>query len=160
MIYQHENITVKLKKNYNGIINHQRWSRGHKLEAKANGTKKFRGQGQTLSRPRPRTKDTSVSVLKKKRSSKIFFQAISTCEKQKKGLRKFSARFLALSNKISRVRKIVLSSSRGRSNFRGLEASRPRLKTSKSLFEDVLEAKKPRTSSRTSPLLATSHKAR
>ena len=59
--------------------NKQRWSRGHKA----------RGQGQRhkkISRPRPRTKDTDESVLKKKvfknffhaiskkRSSKIFFR--------------------------------------------------------------------------------------
>ena len=50
----------------------------------------------------------------------------SPFEENKKGLRKFSARFLALSNKISAVQKIVLSSSRGQGNFRGLEASRPR----------------------------------
>ena len=37
-----------------------------------------RGQGQECSRPRPRTEDTGASVfLKNKRSSKIFFQAIS-----------------------------------------------------------------------------------
>ena len=35
--------------------------------------------------------------------------------------------------------KIVLSSSRGQANFRGLEASRPR--TSKCVLEDVFEAK-------------------
>ena len=67
-----------------------------KLEAKAKDTKKSeakvtkksetqakdslfedrpsRGQGQVCSRPRPRTKDTAASVLKKKRSSKIFFR--------------------------------------------------------------------------------------
>ena len=43
-----------------------------RLEAK--DTKKFRGQGQTLSRPR--TKDTDASVLKKKDLQKLF-QAIS-----------------------------------------------------------------------------------
>ena len=44
-----------------------------RLKAKAKNTKKFRGQGQTLSRPR--TKDTDESVLqKKKKSSKIFFR--------------------------------------------------------------------------------------
>ena len=59
----------------------------------------------------------------------------------KKGICKFSARFLALSNKISTVQKIVLSSSRGQGNFRGLEASRPRPRTSKCVLEakDVLE---------------------
>ena len=45
-----------------------------RLEAMAKDTKKFRGQGQTLSRPR--TKDTDASVLQKK-SLQIFFQAIS-----------------------------------------------------------------------------------
>ena len=119
-------------------------------KAKAKETKKFRGQNQrqALSRPRPRTKDTGASILQKKRflknfqaiskkrSSKIFFQAKKVFKKffsgdfhlrkTKKGLRKFTARFLALSNKISTVQKIVLSSSRGQANFRGLEASRPR----------------------------------
>ena len=32
------------------------------------------GQGQEYSRPRPRTKDTSASILQKKRFSKIFFR--------------------------------------------------------------------------------------
>ena len=119
------------------------------FEAKAKD-RPSRGQGQGHRR----------KCSPKKKVFKKFFSGDFHLRKIKKGLRKFSARFPALSNKISRVRKIVLSSSRGRSNFRGLEASRPRPKTSKSLFEDVLEARKPRTSSRTSPLLATSHKAR
>ena len=62
-------------------------------------------------------------------------------EENKKGVRKFSARFLTFSNEISTVQKIVLSSSRGQGNFRGLEASRPRPRTSKCVLEDVLEAK-------------------
>ena len=71
-------------------------------------------------------------------------------EENKKGARKFSGRFLAFSNEISTVQKIVLSSSRGQGNFRGLEASRPRPRTwpsrprprtSKCVLEDVLEAK-------------------
>ena len=75
-------------------------------------------------------------------------------EENKKGVRKISARFLAFSNEISTVQKIVLSSSRGQANFRGLEASRPRPRprtwpsrprprprTSKCVLEDVLEAK-------------------
>ena len=51
-----------------------------RLEAKAKDTKKIRRQGQgqpfrgqTLSRPRTRTKDTATSVLQKK-SSKILFR--------------------------------------------------------------------------------------
>ena len=47
-----------------------------RIEAKAKDTKKFRGQGQTLSRRRPRTKDADASVFKKK-VFKNFFQAIS-----------------------------------------------------------------------------------
>ena len=118
------------------------------------------------SRPRPKTqnnfeaKDTGASVLQKKglekiflsdfkkrsskiffrqkRSSKFFFRRFSL-EENKKGLRKFSARFLALSNKILTVKKIVRSLCRGQGNFRELEVSRPR--TSKSVLEDVLEAK-------------------
>ena len=133
-----------------------------RLEAMAKDTKKFRGQGQTLSRPRPRTKDTDTSFLQKKRPSKIFFQAIS-----KKGLskiffrrkkvfknffssdlylRKPKKRSLQIFCKVSGVfprnfndSKIVLSSNRGQGNFRGLEALRPR--TSKCVLEDVLEAK-------------------
>ena len=51
-----------------------------KAEAKAKDSlfedRPSRGQGQECSMPRPGTKDTAASVLKKK-SSKIFFQAIS-----------------------------------------------------------------------------------
>ena len=75
--------------------------------------------------------------LKKKVSKKLFSGDLHV-RKTKKGLRKFSARFLAFFNKISTVQKIVLSSSRGQGNFRELEAS-PR--TSKCVLEDVLEAK-------------------
>ena len=130
------------------------------IKAKSKATKNFeakgrpsRGQGQG-----PRTKDTNASVLQKKvfknsfqaiskkrssknffrrkRSSKNFFSGDFYSSKTKKGLRKFSARYLALSNKISTVQKIVLSSSRGQGNFRGLEASRPRPRTSKCVLED------------------------
>ena len=73
-----------------------------------------------------------------KKVFKTFFRR-SPIEKNKTGLRKFSARFLVFSNKISTAQKIVLSSSRGQGNFRGLEASRPR--TSKCVHEvkDVLK---------------------
>ena len=55
--------------------------------------------------------------------------AYAPIKENKKGIRKFSARFLVVSNKILTVQKIVLSSSRGQGNFRGLEASRPRPRT-------------------------------
>ena len=88
-----------------------------------------RGQGQECSRPRPRTKDTSASALqKKRRSSQKFFKR----SPQKNVFQKI---FQAL-HKILTIQKIVLSSSRGQANFRGLEASRPRPRTSKCVLED------------------------
>ena len=114
-----------------------------RLEVKAKGTKK--GQGQPHLRTDPleaKAKDTGASVLKKKvfkkrlrrslnqkqRSSIQLFKR-SPNEENKKGLRKFSARFLAFSRKTLTIQKIVLSSSRGQGNFRGLEASRLRPST-------------------------------
>ena len=135
-----------------------------KSEAKAKDSlsedRHSRGQGQECSRPRPRTKDTkrkcSPKKKKKKKVSAKIFQAISKKKKKKKkkkGLHKnfssdlheknaFQKIFQPL-HKILTFQKIVLSSSRGQANFRGLEASRPRPRprTSKSVLEDVLEAK-------------------
>ena len=71
-------------------------------------------------------------------NNKIFRR--SPIAENKIGLRKFSVRrFLAFSNKISTVQKIVLSSSRGQGNFQGVEASRPRPRTSKCVLVHVLE---------------------
>ena len=116
------------------------------LEAKAKDAKKIRGQGQgqpfrghTLSRPRtgmleakPRTKDTSASALQKKKG---LHKNFSGDLQKKRSSQKFFKRsplknvfqtiFQAL-HKILTFQKIVLSSSRGQANFRGLEASRPR----------------------------------
>ena len=87
------------------------------------------------------------SPKKKKRSSQKFFWRSA---KKKKNSPKFFKRspqknvfekiFQPL-HKILTIQKIVLSSSRGQTNFRGLEASRPRPRTSKSVLEakDVLE---------------------
>ena len=134
-----------------------------RLEAK--DTKKIRGQGQgqpfrgqTLSRPRTgmlKAKDqghkAQVLSKKKKRSSQKFFRR---SPKKKKKKKRSSQKFFKRSprknafqkifqplHKILTFQKIVLSSSRGQANFRGLEASRPRPRTSKSVLEDVLEAK-------------------
>ena len=63
--------------------------------------------------------------------SPSFGYAYAPSEENKKGVRKVFARFLAFSNKISTVQKVVLSSSRGQGNFRGLVASRPRPRTFK-----------------------------
>ena len=67
--------------------------------------------------------------------------AYAPTEENKKGVRKFSARFLAFSNEISTVQKIVLSSSQGQGYFRGLEPLRSRPRASKCVLEakDVLE---------------------
>ena len=123
-----------------------------KTEAKAKDSlsedRHSRGQGQERSRPRPRTKDTSASALQnhknflgdiqkknKKRSSQKFFRRSSKKKKKKNVFQKI---FQAL-HKILAIQKILLSSSRGQANFRGLEASRPR--TSKCVLEEILEAK-------------------
>ena len=111
-----------------------------RLEAKAKDTKKIRGQGQgqgqpfrgqTLSRPRTgmleaKAKDQGhkaqvLSKKKKKRSSQKFFRR----SPRKNAFQKI---FQPL-HKILTFQKIVLSSSRGQANFRGLEASRPRPRT-------------------------------
>ena len=128
-------------------------------KAKAKDTKKIRGQGQgqpfrgqTLSRPRTgmleaKAKDQGhkAQVLSKKKKKKVcteIFQAISK-KKKKRSSQKFFKRsprknafqkiFQPL-HKILTFQKVVLSSSRGQANFRGLEASRPR--TSKCVLED------------------------
>ena len=94
-------------------------------------TDNSRGQGQECSRPR--TQAQVLSQKKKKRSSQKFF-------KQSPRKNVFQKIFQAL-HKILTIQKILLSSSRGQANFRGLEASRPRPRTSKSVLEakDVLE---------------------
>ena len=98
-----------------------------------------RTQAQVFSKKKKLKKIFSSNL--KKKVFKKFFSSDFHLRKTKKGLRKFSARFLALSNKISTVQKIELSSSRGQGNFRGLEASRPRPRTSKCVLEDSTSAK-------------------
>ena len=118
-----------------------------------------RGQGQECSRPRPRTKDTKRKCSPKKKKKKVFTKIFQAISKKKRSSQKFFKRsprknvfqkiFQPL-HKILTFQKIVLSSSRGQANFRGLEASRPRPRTwpsrprprtSKCVLEDVLEAK-------------------
>ena len=82
----------------------------------------------------PRTQALVLSKKKKKRSSQKFFrrsqkkkvftkifQAIST-------KKRFPKNFSSAPQNLT-IQKIVLSSSRGQANFRGLEASRPRPRT-------------------------------
>ena len=130
---------------------HQRWSRGHKARGQGQGHKKnprprprtafpradtleakdrnARGQGQG-----PRIQAQVLSKKKKKRSSQKFF-------KQFPQKNVFQTIFQAL-HKILTIQKLVLSSSRGQANFRGLEASKPRPKprTSKCVLEDSTSA--------------------
>ena len=128
-------------------------------KAKAKDTKKIRGQGQgqrqpfrgqTLSRPRTgmleaKAKDQGhkAQVLSKKKKKKGLHKNFSSDLKKKKKKKKkvFTKIFQAIStkkrfpkifqplHKILTFQKIVLSSSRGQANFRGLEASRPRPRT-------------------------------
>ena len=107
-------------------------SRTQGSRARPRAQKKIRGQdqgqpfrGQTLSRPRTgmlevKAKDQGHKrkCSTKKRSSQKFFRR--SAEKNV-----FQKIFQAL-HKILTIQKIVLSSSRGQANFRGLEASRPR----------------------------------
>ena len=143
--------------------NHQRWSRGHKARGQGQGHKKN-------PRPRPRTAFPRTDTLevkdrnargqgqghkrkcspKKKKKKKVFtkiFQAISKKRKKKKKV--FTKIFRAISTK-TRFPKIFSSAPQNfnnskntavQANFRGLEASRPRPRTSKCVLEHVLEAK-------------------
>ena len=129
-------------------------------KAKAKDTKKIRGQGQgqpfrgqTLSKPRTgmlKAKDTSASALQKKKKGlhKNFLGDLKKKEK-KRSSQKFFKRFpqknvfqkiFQALHKILTIQKIVLSSSREQANFRGLEASRPRPRTSKCVLEDSTSA--------------------
>ena len=115
----------------------QRWSRGHKARGQGQGHKKN-------PRPRPRTAlprtdplEAKAGMLeankvkdqghrrewsqKKRGEKKVFknlFQAISE--------EKVFKKILQAIYKILTIQKMVLSSSRGQGNFRGLEASRRR----------------------------------
>ena len=107
------------------------------LEAK---DRNARGQGHKRKCSPPKKKglykNFSGDLQKKKRSSQKFF-------KRSPQINVFQKIFQAL-YKILTIQKILLSSSRGQANFRGLEAarprtspSRPRPRTSKCVLEDV-----------------------
>ena len=121
-----------------------------KSEAKAKDSlsedRHSRGQGQECSRPRPRTKDTKRKCSQKKKGlHKNFSGDLRKKKKKKRSSQKFFKRsspknvfqkIIQALHIILAFQKIVLSSSRGQANFRGLEASRPRPRTSKSVLED------------------------
>ena len=128
-----------------------------RLEAKAKDTKKIRDQGQpfrgqTLSRPRTgmlEAKDQGhkAQVLSKKKKKGLHKNFSGDLKKKKRSSQKFFKRsplknvfqkiFQAL-HKILTFQKIVLSLSRGQANLQGLEASRPRPRTSKCVLEDSI----------------------
>ena len=91
------------------------------LEAKDQGHK-----AQVLSKKKKKGlhKNFSGDLQKKKKKKKVFtkiFQAISTKKRFPKNI--------STTPQILTFQKIVLSSSRGQDNFRGLDASRPRPRT-------------------------------
>ena len=115
------------------MSHHQRWSRGHKARGQSQG-QPFRGQ--TLSRPRTgmleaKAKDTSTSALRKKKKKTFSKEFFRRSPKKKRSSQKFFKRFPQINvfqkifqalHKILTIQKLVLSSSRGQANFRGLEA--------------------------------------
>ena len=130
----------RMDRSIDRLINRDNYIRGgvEDTRLKAKDTKKIRGQGQgqpfrgqTLSRPRTgmleaKAKDHGHKrkcspKKKKKRSSQKFFR-----RSPQKNV--FQTIFLAL-HEILTIQKVVLSSSRGQANFRGLEASRLRPRT-------------------------------
>ena len=94
----------------------EKWSRGPQgsrprpRTQKKSEAKDSLIRGQILSRPR-----TQAQVLSKKKVFTKIFQAISTKNT-------FSQKFFQALHKILTIQKLVLSSSRGQANFRGLEA--------------------------------------
>ena len=106
---------------------------GHKRKCspKKRSSQNFFGQSPKKKKKKGFHKNFSGDLHKKKRFSQKLFRR----SPQKNVVQKF---FQAL-HKILTIQKLVLSSSRGQANFRGLEASRPR--TSKCVLEDILEAK-------------------
>ena len=127
----------------------QRWSRGHKARGQGQGHKKN-------PRPRPRTAFPRTDTLEAKAKDQGHKAQVLSKKKKKRSSQKsfersplknvFQKIFQAL-HKILTFQKIVLSSSRGQANFRGLEASRPRPstwpsrpRTSKCVLEDSTSA--------------------
>ena len=133
-----------------------------RLEVKTKDTKKFRGQGQpfqgqTLLRPRTgmlEAKDTSASVLRKKRSSKIFFTR-SQKKKSSKVFQAFSNKkrflksFFQAIYKISTIQKKCCPRAEDRAIFEDLRPRGKGLDLRGQGLQNV--SSRPRTSSRTPP---------
>ena len=132
------------------ITNEQRWSRKHKARGQG---QLFRGQ--TLSRPRTGIlmakdqEDTSASVLKKKKGLQKIFQAFSS----KKGLPKI---FFRRSTKFQQFKKKCGPRSEDRAIFKDLRPRGQGLDLREQSQGLQNESSRPRTSSRTPPLLTSS----
>ena len=128
--------------------------RADPLEAK---DRNARGQGQGHWRNCFAKKRFSKNFSGEKGLKNFFFDDLQLT-KTKKGLRKFSARSLAFSNKISTVERIVLSSSRGQSIFEDLrlrgQGQGLDLRGQGQELQNMSSrtSSRPRTFSRTSPL--------
>ena len=121
------------------------------IRPEAKDTKNIRGQrqsfrGETLSRARTQaqvfSKKYKYNIFKNlfhafnKKIFKSFFQVISKKQNQKISKKQIILQKKNDLQKILRIPKILMSSSWGQGNFRGLEASRPR--TSKCVLEDSI----------------------
>ena len=87
-------------------------------------------------------KRSSIKFFRRKRSSNVFFFGDFHLRKTKKVFANFLRGFWRFPAKFQRFKKIVLSTSRGQGNFRGLEDSRPRPRTRtwKCVLEDSTSA--------------------
>ena len=112
-----------------GMLEAKAKDQGHKAQVLSK--KKKKRSSQKFFRRSPKKK-------KKKRSSQKFFRGSPKKKKKKRSSQKFFKRsplknvfqtIFQAKHKILTFQKIVLSSSRGQANFRGLEASRPRPRT-------------------------------
>ena len=109
-------------------------TRGSRPRTQKNSKAKDRSSRGQRHRSKCSPKKSLQKLFSGEKGLQKFFSGDLHLRKTKKGLRKFSTRFLAFSNNISTVQKIVLSLSQGQGDFRGLEASRPR--TLRCVLED------------------------
>ena len=128
------------------------------VESRTQGSRpRSRPRSQKISRPRTDPLEAKAKDQGHRRKCSPKKKGLQNFFSGEKGLQKFffrrslleetKKRSLQIFRKVSGVfqrnfkgSKVVLSSSRGQSNFRGLEASRPRPRTSKCVLEDSTSA--------------------
>ena len=147
-----------------------------KSEAKAKDSlsedRHSRGQGQECSRPRPRTKDTSASALQKKNNNKVFTKIFQAISKKKKKKKRSSQKFFKRSHTKKRFLKYFSSAPQNFNNSKNSAVLEPRtgqfsrtrgqnqgldLRGQGQGLQNVSSrtSSRPRTSSRTPPLVTT-----